>query len=1386
MNGTTGSTQPPVRGQQSVPPDRPRRPLSDVRRGPAPAPAGPRTEADVPARRPAPARQPAAPEPARQPAARKPARRPAGGEPARRPAATDRAPARTRAAAPARPAAAAPSAATRTPGSSRGPGTLASGPRLNPVERPETEDERDLPVFGWDEILKHDRAGDFWVVFAGGVYDVSEWMYHHPGGAEAFLAGYGQNVTKAYRKAGHSSAAWLAAQSFKVGRLKKGAKPPRRPGRPEIVGPAEADAPAAPGRFGEAFPSPRPTAASRPEPTEAAAAVEVPWGVRWLRASGGRFTNWDVLNDTDSQLADVRRYGPVYACGLRGKRWRMVFVADPDLIELVAEDDEQFGKRVEGLHLFRQLASSGTGGIAVESDGDDVERVRRVVQPWYAPAQQRAQFERVREQARKLTAAWSGLADTAPLDVGAWMQRYCMEVAGLGACNYAFGLLDGPEAAVNPLAAAIATVHRRSLARVVEPRPDVALPGTARSRANQEYRRERALATGTLDHVVRGRLGTCPVGPEQTDLLTRLLTTPDPDSGAMLTPEEVRDQLLLHLAHGADTPAVTAAWVANALATYPDVEDRVVEEVDAVSGGDPEHELRHEQLLAMPYLTQVIKETLRLHPPVPVTVRRSLKDGMLGRYRLRKDDVVVIGALAAHRDPRYWGPDAEVFDPDQFAVDKVVSRPPHAFMPFGTGNRGCVAQEATYLQLRVALFEIYSRYRLRAAPGSTVRKQTAATAAPAQVLVVREPRGGPADREAERRQRREAARRRAAEAQVLADRPAWDRPSEIPEGHAYRHLVVAYGSSFGSSKDLAERYAERGETYGYVTDVVHLDDLVDLPLRLEPWLLVVLSGTYTSSPPSNAIAFGTWLERAAEDSESWQHCHYLVWGLGNSSWDAFLVFPRWVDARLAELGAHRLAPLGVGDVSRPTWQQEHAAWNDRTWPQLLELSGARPSEAAAARLALERAADLTLTDTDSTSAMELSLGGQVVQPVLLRNAVGISTVAARVVEARELTSAESTTSIRHLELALPPGFAYAAGDRLGVCPRNDDDSVELLARELGVALDGVFTVPRTLRVRSVPRGVPLQVRNVLTSLVDIACLPGPALLDLLVSKATDPVQRARLVALRSVAGGDEQGDPGLVATVRAGGYDLLELLEEFDSVRLNLFELLQVAPPLRPRYYSTSSSPRVHGDGTAHLTVGSQVHDVPGMPHRQFTGLASHHLHSVRAGDRLEVFLDRSVGFRLQDDVARPMLFISAGTGLAPMRAFLWERYGLAQDGVRLGPAALFHGLRARGVDDVYADEIEELAREGVLDHVHLACSREVPGRTQHVQDELREQAALVWRLLKAGGHVYVCGSLEMREQVREAVASVLERYGRMSPRGAALRLAQLEEQGRYRTDVWG
>ena len=254
---------------------------------------------------------------------------------------------------------------------------------------------------------------------------------------------------------------------------------------------------------------------------------------------------------------------------------------------------------------------------------------------------------------------------------------------------------------------------------------------------------------------------------------------------------------------------------------------------------------------------------MRIYPPMPVTIRRSLKDGMLGRYRIRKDDIILVGTLAAQRDPRVLG-----------AGRRPVRSGP---VRDGEGRQPAAPRLHPVLDREAAVHG--ARGHVHDAPRRPVRDLPPLPAAaragrdggeehgrddeagrgadrPPAARAARTPRRG---RGARPPGRSRACRR--SPAPRPAPRPGGDEPTEIPETSAYRHLVIAYGSNFGANKELAERFAERSHFHGYTSDVITLNELAESPPRTQPWLLVVMTSTYTSNPPSNATAFRAWLER---------------------------------------------------------------------------------------------------------------------------------------------------------------------------------------------------------------------------------------------------------------------------------------------------------------------------------------------------------------------------------------------------------------------------------------------------------------------------------------------------------------------------------------------
>src|SRR5205807_9665016 len=130
----------------------------------------------------------------------------------------------------------------------------------------------------------------------------------------------------------------------------------------QVASPAGAQMPPAPDAMDEtaigAAPGVGPDPAEGARPGATTELAEIPYAVRWLVPRGERFANFDILNDNDTQLDYYRRFGHVYAVGIPTKKWRLIVVSDPGLLDEVADDEEQFGKRVEDINFFDQLANS--------------------------------------------------------------------------------------------------------------------------------------------------------------------------------------------------------------------------------------------------------------------------------------------------------------------------------------------------------------------------------------------------------------------------------------------------------------------------------------------------------------------------------------------------------------------------------------------------------------------------------------------------------------------------------------------------------------------------------------------------------------------------------------------------------------------------------------------------------------------------------------------------------------------------------------------------------------------------------------------------------------------------------------------------------------------
>ena len=212
-------------------------------------------------------------------------------------------------------------------------------------------------------------------------------------------------------------------------------------------------------------------------------------------------------------------------------------------------------------------------------------------------------------------------------------------------------------------------------------------------------------------------------GGPPDDLLGRLVNTPEMDD------DLIRDQLLTMLIAGHDTSTAMLAWALYLLGEHEDVLAQAVEEVQQ-SGFALDNE---EALNRLPYLDQVLKETLRMFPPIHVGNRFAAEDVQLDGYTVPEGTRLMVSMYLTHRDEAVWE-EAEQFCPQRFdrslESEAAERRPALSYIPFGGGPRNCIGATFAQVEGRVVLARILQQFELRLSPGQTVRPYMGATLEP--------------------------------------------------------------------------------------------------------------------------------------------------------------------------------------------------------------------------------------------------------------------------------------------------------------------------------------------------------------------------------------------------------------------------------------------------------------------------------------------------------------------------------------------------------------------------------------------------------------------------------------------------------------------------------
>ncbi|XP_044585707.1 NADPH--cytochrome P450 reductase isoform X1 [Cotesia glomerata] len=597
-----------------------------------------------------------------------------------------------------------------------------------------------------------------------------------------------------------------------------------------------------------------------------------------------------------------------------------------------------------------------------------------------------------------------------------------------------------------------------------------------------------------------------------------------------------------------------------------------------------------------------------------------------------------------------------------------------------------------------------------------------------------------------------------------------------------RSLVVFYGSQTGTGEEFAGRLAKEGVRYkmkGMVADPEECDmeELVNLK-QIPNSLAVFCLATYGEGDPTdNAMEFVDWLKNGEADLTG---LNYAVFGLGNKTYEHYNEVATYVDFRLEQLGATRVFECGLGDDDANI-EDDFITWKDKFWPAVCDFFGI---EGAGEDVSIRQ---YKLTEHVEVPADRIYTGEIARLHSLVNQRPPFDAknpYLAAVKVNHELHGPTSERSCMHIEFDIEGSkMRYDAGDHVAVYPVNDNELVEKIGKICEVDLDTVIILTNTDEesTKKHPFPCPCSYRTALTHYIDITSNPRTHVLKELAEYCSDPKDKERLKLMASTTA---EGKALFHQWVTNENRNIVHILEDIPSLKPALDHLCELLPRLQCRYYSISSSPKLHPT-SIHITAVVVEYKTPtGRINRGVTTTWLKNKHPTDPPSYVPIFVRKSQ-FRLPPKAITPIIMVGPGTGLAPFRGFIQERDLLRKGGEEVGDTILYFGCRKSKEDFLYQNELEGYVKSGTLT-LHTAFSREQEKKV-YVTHLLEKNKDEIWDVIGAKhGHVYICGDARnMARDVHNILLKVVQEKGKMTELQAADYIKKMETQKRYSTDVW-
>lgn len=395
-----------------------------------------------------------------------------------------------------------------------------------------------------------------------------------------------------------------------------------------------------------------------------------------------------------------QEYGDIFQIKIGARR--LIFAIHPEAVRHINITNRKNYDKVNSYTTVRQYL---IGDGLVASTGDLWRRQRKLMAPFFTPRGVQNYAEIMLRDGVHLLDRWEGFAKSGQ------MVEISEEMTLITASIILKAMFSTEtDEAIIDMKEAVETM----ISFTTSVQGGIHLPLWVPTERNRKYRAAREQVHTYINAVINQRR-RMPEDQWPNDFLTSLMQARDEETGEAMTEILLRDESITIFFAGHETTARTmsAAWYA--LASNPDVAEKLHAELDAVLG---ERYPTVEDLHHLPYTLQVIKEVLRMYPPAPFYARDAVGDDVYAGFPIPAGSAVMLAPYYTHRHSDFWENPLQ-FYPDRWTPEEEKKRDSYAYHPFAVGQRICIGNNFSLLESHLLLALLARRFTPRLEPGYT-------------------------------------------------------------------------------------------------------------------------------------------------------------------------------------------------------------------------------------------------------------------------------------------------------------------------------------------------------------------------------------------------------------------------------------------------------------------------------------------------------------------------------------------------------------------------------------------------------------------------------------------------------------------------------------------